>query len=84
MLISGFITKVGDWFKEKFELIKGIFENPLNFIKKIIDKVFVLIDGVKKVVSNVTSGVSKVVSFGKNFFARKPKESPVDDTAERR
>jgi phage-related protein len=42
--VSGFITKIGDWFKEKFELIKGIFENPLNFIKKIIDKVFVLFD----------------------------------------
>ena len=46
--ISGFITKIGDWFKEKFELIKGIFENPLNFIKKIIDKVFVLFDKVKE------------------------------------
>jgi hypothetical protein len=43
MRVSGFITKIGDWFKEKFELIKGIFVNPLNFIKKIIDKVFVLI-----------------------------------------
>jgi hypothetical protein len=29
-------------------LIKGIFENPLNFIKKIIDKVFVLFDEVKE------------------------------------
>jgi predicted chitinase len=46
--VSGFITKIGDWFKEKFELIKGIFENPLNFIKKIIDKVFVLFDEVKE------------------------------------
>jgi hypothetical protein len=46
--VSGFITKIGDWFKEKFELIKGIFENPLNFIKKIIDKVFVLFDKVKE------------------------------------
>jgi predicted chitinase len=46
--ISGFITKIGDWFKEKFELIKDIFVNPLNFIKKIIDKVFVLFDKVKE------------------------------------
>jgi hypothetical protein len=71
--VSGFITKIGDWFKEKFELLKDIFENPLNFIKKIIDKVFVLIDKAKKVASNIKSGIksgiSKVVSFGKNLVS---------------
>jgi LAS superfamily LD-carboxypeptidase LdcB len=57
--VSGFITKIGDWFKEKFELIKGIFENPLNFIKNVIDKVSGVIDGIKE---TLTGWAEKLLS----------------------
>lgn len=42
--ISGFITKLGDWFKEKIEWFAAEFPQTFAFIKKVIDKIMALID----------------------------------------
>jgi len=42
--ISGFITKLGDWFKEKIEWFAAEFPQTFAFIKKVIDKIMELID----------------------------------------
>jgi hypothetical protein len=57
--VSSFVTRIGDWFREKFEMIKGVFEGPLNFIKSVIDKVSGVIDGIKE---TLTGWAEKLLS----------------------
>jgi putative chitinase len=71
-VVSSFIGKLSSWFEEKISLFAETFPQTFEFIKRIIDKVSGLIDGIK--------GIGEKLGI----FKKKEKIEPVDDSAERK
>jgi putative chitinase len=86
--VSNFIGKIGDWFKEKIGWFAEGISQPFAFIKKVIDKVSEVIDGIK---STLTGWAEKLLSnkatawmvpnFVKDMLGI-GKKPAVDDSAE--
>jgi putative chitinase len=58
--VSTFFSKIGDWFVEKFETIKQIFQPALTFVKNVWDKFMSYIDEFKAFVKPL---VEKAMNF---------------------
>ena len=62
--VSNFFGKIGNWFVEKFETIKEIFEPALNFVKKVWDKFMGYIDQFKTFLKPKVEGAMKAPLVG--------------------
>jgi putative chitinase len=89
--VSNFIGKIGDWFKEKIGWFAETFPQTFAFIKKVIDKVSEVIESIKgtlkgwaeKLLSNKATAWI-VPNFVKDMLGLGKKETPIDDSAERK
>jgi putative chitinase len=89
--VSNFIGKIGDWFKEKIGWFAETFSKTFAFIKKVIDKVSEVIESIKgtlkgwaeKLLSNKATAWI-VPNFVKDMLGLGKKETPIDDSAERK
>ena len=57
--VSNFIGKIGEWFKEKIGWFAETFPQTFEFIKKVIDKISGVIDGIK---DTLTGWAEKLLS----------------------
>ena len=71
--VSGFFSKVGDFFVSYFETWRNVIMAPIMTIKKVYD---VFMGKVNKLIDMIPEGIKKRLGIGK-------KEEPVDDSAER-
>jgi hypothetical protein len=72
--VSGFFSKVGDFFVSYFETWRNVIMAPIMTIKKVYD---VFMGKVNKLIDMIPEGIKKRLGIGK-------KEEPVDDSAERK
>jgi putative chitinase len=71
--VSGFFSKIGDFFVGYFEIWRDVITAPIMTIKKIYDA---FMSKVNNFLDMIPEGIKKKLGIGK-------KEAPVDDTAER-
>ena len=72
--VSGFFSKVGDFFVSYFEIWRDVITAPIATIKKVYDA---FMSKVNNFLDIIPEGIKKRLGIGK-------KEAPVDDSAERK
>ena len=65
--VSNLFKSVGDWFTDKFNLIIGLVEPAMTFVKGVIDKVMNVVNAIKEKVGAVVDGAKKIASDAKEM-----------------